>query len=89
MLLAAALLLPLGLDTFALAAVLGVAGLGPPDRTRVAFVFTAFEAGMPLLGILVGRAIGACWAGPPTTSESLCYSPPRSTCCARAGRTTK
>ena len=63
MLLAAALLLPLGLDTFALAAVLGVAGLGPSDRTRVAFVFTAFEAGMPLLGILVGRAIGGLLGG--------------------------
>ncbi|TME05271.1 MAG: hypothetical protein E6I69_10370 [Chloroflexi bacterium] len=58
LLLAAGLLLPLGLDTFALAAALGVAGLAPRDRLRVALVFTAFEAGMPIVGILAGRALG-------------------------------
>jgi manganese efflux pump family protein len=64
--LTAGLLLPLALDTFALAAALGVAGLERRDRLRVTLVFTAFEAGMPILGLLagrvVGRAIGA-WAG--------------------------
>ncbi|MDQ2944089.1 MAG: manganese efflux pump MntP family protein, partial [Candidatus Dormibacteraeota bacterium] len=63
---ATGLLLPLALDTFALAAALGMAGLNPRDRVRVTLVFTAFEAGMPIVGMLVGRAAGAflgAWAG--------------------------
>ena len=63
---AAGLLLPLALDTFALAAALGMAGLKARDRLRVTLVFTAFEAGMPIVGILIGRAVGAFlggWAG--------------------------
>lgn len=59
LLLSAGLLLPLGLDTFAIAAALGVAGLRPEERLRVALIFTAFEAGMPILGLLVGRAVGS------------------------------
>jgi manganese efflux pump family protein len=66
LLVSAALLLPLGLDTFALGAALGVAGLAREDRLRVSLVFTVFEAGMPIVGMLagqlVGRLIGA-WAG--------------------------
>jgi putative Mn2+ efflux pump MntP len=58
LLLSAGLLLPLALDTFALAAALGVAGLGGRDRIRVSVVFTAFETVMPVIGILVGRAAG-------------------------------
>ena len=52
------LVLPLGLDTFAVAAALGLAGAGPRDRARAAFLFTLFEAGMPLVGLLVGAALG-------------------------------
>jgi putative Mn2+ efflux pump MntP len=66
LLIAAGLLLPLGLDTFALAAALGMAGLEKRDRLRVTLVFTAFEAGMPIAGMLIGRAAGAflgAWAG--------------------------
>jgi manganese efflux pump family protein len=62
----AGLLLPLSLDTFALAAALGVAGLEERHRLRVALIFTAFEAGMPILGLLAGHAIGGflgAWAG--------------------------
>lgn len=36
------------------------------DRLRVTLVFTAFEAGMPIAGMLIGRAAGAflgAWAG--------------------------
>jgi putative Mn2+ efflux pump MntP len=58
LLLSAGLLLPLALDTFALAAALGVAGLGGRDRLRVTVVFTAFETVMPIIGIVVGRAAG-------------------------------
>ena len=66
LLIAAGLLLPLALDTFALAAALGMAGLEPRDRLRVALIFTAFEAGMPIAGMLIGRAAGVflgAWAG--------------------------
>jgi manganese efflux pump family protein len=66
LLITAGLLLPLALDTFALAAALGMAGLEARDRLRVTLVFTAFEAGMPIVGILIGRAVGAflgAWAG--------------------------
>jgi putative Mn2+ efflux pump MntP len=65
-LIAAGLLLPLALDTFALAAALGMAGLERRDRLRVTLVFTAFEAGMPIVGMLIGRAAGSflgAWAG--------------------------
>lgn len=66
LLITAGLLLPLALDTFALAAALGVAGLEQKDRLRVALVFTVFEAGMPIAGILIGRVVGnlvGAWAG--------------------------
>ncbi|HKW60011.1 MAG TPA: manganese efflux pump [Candidatus Dormibacteraeota bacterium] len=62
----AGLLLPLALDTFALAAALGMAGLEAKERLRVSLIFTAFEAGMPIIGILAGRVVGALigeWAG--------------------------
>jgi putative Mn2+ efflux pump MntP len=52
------LVVPLGLDTFAIAAALGMAGLNPRDRTRVSLIFTAFEAGMPLVGFLAGNLAG-------------------------------
>jgi manganese efflux pump family protein len=65
----AGLLLPLALDTLALGAALGIAGLEKKDQLRVALVFTLFEAGMPIAGIVIGRAVGsvlgatAGWAG--------------------------
>jgi manganese efflux pump family protein len=66
LLLSAALLLPLGLDTFALGAALGMAGLERRDRLRVTLVFTLFEAGMPIVGVLAGGAAARLlgrWAG--------------------------
>jgi len=65
LLITAGLLLPLGLDTFALAAALGLAGLTQRDRLRITLVFTAFEAGMPIAGLLIGRVAGSAlgeWA---------------------------
>lgn len=65
LLITAGLLLPLGLDTFALAAALGLAGLAGRDRLRITLVFTAFEAGMPIAGLLIGRVAGSAlgeWA---------------------------
>src|ERR1700682_3055623 len=56
------LVVPLGLDTVAVAAALGMAGLSARDRTRVGLVLTAVEASTPLIGFfagnLAGRAVG-------------------------------
>ena len=53
-----ALILPLSLDTFAVAAALGVARLPPERRLRVSLVFATFEAGMPVVGLLAGTLAG-------------------------------
>jgi putative Mn2+ efflux pump MntP len=58
-----ALILPLGLDTFGVAAALGIVGLKPAERTRVAIIFTLFEMGMPIIGLLLGRAVGGVMSG--------------------------
>jgi putative Mn2+ efflux pump MntP len=54
-----ALILPLSLDTFAVAAALGVAGLDRRERLRLSLVLAGFEAVMPLAGFLVGAAVGS------------------------------
>lgn len=53
-----ALVLPLGLDTFAVSAALGALGLAETSRLRVSLLFTAFEAGMPLIGLALGVPLG-------------------------------
>jgi putative Mn2+ efflux pump MntP len=53
-----ALIVPLGLDTFAVAAALGITGLTRQDRVRVTVLFTAFEMGMPVAGFLLGAIAG-------------------------------
>ena len=52
------LIVPLGLDTFAVAAALGIAGLKKQERLRVSLLFTTFEVGMPLVGFFGGRLVG-------------------------------
>ncbi|HEY6377923.1 MAG TPA: manganese efflux pump [Candidatus Dormibacteraeota bacterium] len=59
----AALVLPLALDTFAVAAALGIAGMTPRERLRLSLVFAAFEAGMPLLGFAAGALLGSVLGG--------------------------
>jgi putative Mn2+ efflux pump MntP len=46
----AALILPLALDTFAVSAAIGVAGIDKRQRLRLSLVFAAFEGLMPLVG---------------------------------------
>jgi manganese efflux pump family protein len=62
MLRAIGLLLPLGLDTFAVAAALAAGGLPATARLRTTALLTGFEAGMPVVGLaaggLTGRAVG-------------------------------
>ncbi len=53
-----ALVVPLGLDTFAVAAALGMSGLTRRDRIRVTMLFTLFEMGMPIVGIVLGAGAG-------------------------------
>ncbi len=53
-----ALVVPLGLDTFAVAAALGMSGLTRRDRIRVTMLFTLFEMGMPIVGIVLGAVAG-------------------------------
>ena len=55
----AALLLPLALDTFALGAALGLAGVSQRERLRVSLILSSFEAGMPIVGFLAGGAFGS------------------------------
>jgi putative Mn2+ efflux pump MntP len=53
-----ALVLPLGLDAFAVAAALGIAGLPQRHRLRISLLFTAFEGGMPIIGLALGAPLG-------------------------------
>lgn len=50
--------LPLGLDTFAVSAALGLAGLPKRQRLKISLIFSAFEMAMPVVGLLLGRALG-------------------------------
>ncbi len=54
-----AFVIPLGLDTLAVAIALGVRGMAP---LRPAVVFTVFETLMPIVGIALGRFAGARFA---------------------------
>jgi manganese efflux pump family protein len=58
MLRASLVVLPLGLDTFALSTVLGVLPLARGQRLRIAAVFAAAEGLMPAVGLLLGVPLG-------------------------------
>jgi len=45
----------LGADNFAAAVAIGLAGVDQRLRLRIAVVFGVFEAGMPVIGLVVGR----------------------------------
>jgi manganese efflux pump family protein len=53
-----ALVLPLGVDSFLVAASLGVAGVSQAERRRIPFLFATFEGAMPLVGVLLGYPLG-------------------------------
>jgi manganese efflux pump family protein len=46
-----------GLDNFAASIAIGLAGVDRRVRLRIAVVFGAFEAGMPVIGLLIGRGL--------------------------------
>ena len=54
-----ALILPLCLDTFAVAAALGITRPTAAQRIRYGLLFAAFEGGMPVIGLLVGAGLGS------------------------------
>jgi manganese efflux pump family protein len=58
-----ALILPLCLDTFAVAAALGMTRPTGAQRIRFSLLFAAFEGGMPLIGLLVGAGLGRVIGG--------------------------
>lgn len=58
-----ALVVPLGLDTFAVCCALGMAGVPPSRRNRISVLMIAFEAGMPLIGFAVGAPLGRAIGG--------------------------
>ncbi|MBV9847556.1 MAG: manganese efflux pump [Kutzneria sp.] len=50
--------LPLGLDSFAVAGAIGAGGaLAVRDRWRITALFVVFEAGMPLVGLALGAPL--------------------------------
>jgi putative Mn2+ efflux pump MntP len=49
---------PLGLDTFAVSAALGLQGVSSRARWRISLLMSGFEMAMPLLGLVVGRGVG-------------------------------
>ncbi len=53
-----ALIVPLGLDSFAAAATLGLGGLTARERWRISLLFAAFEGAMPVIGLLLGASVG-------------------------------
>jgi putative Mn2+ efflux pump MntP len=60
------LVLPLGLDTFALSTILGVTPLATEVRIRLALTFAAAEGLMPAVGLLLGLPLGnalGSWSG--------------------------
>lgn len=55
----------LGLSNFAAATGIGVAGVDARTRLRVGVVFGVFEAGMPIVGLLLGHGVAGA-LGPAT-----------------------
>ena len=53
-----AFVLPLGLDSFAVAAAIGASqAITAWQRLRISLVFVIFEGGMPLIGLGLGTAL--------------------------------
>src|ERR1700733_13339137 len=53
-----AFVLPLGLDSFAVAAAIGaVRATTAAERLRISLIFVVFEGGMPLIGLGLGGAL--------------------------------
>lgn len=51
------LVIPLALDTFAVSAALGMTPVPARRKLTISLFFTAFEAGMPLIGLILGEPL--------------------------------
>lgn len=51
------LIIPLGLDTFAVSAALGMNAIPARKKIAISLFFTVFEAGMPIIGLLAGTPL--------------------------------
>jgi putative Mn2+ efflux pump MntP len=58
-----ALTIPLCLDSFLIAAAIGMSRPSRANRIRISSFFAVFEAGMPLLGLLIGEALSGPLGG--------------------------
>jgi len=70
----------LGLSNMAAAIGIGVGGVSPRTRLRVGLIFGLFEAGMPILGLLIGHGLAsligrqASWLAGGLLIAAGCYS---------------
>ncbi len=55
--------LSLGLSNFAASIGIGISGIDARTRWRVGLVFGLFEAGMPIIGLLLGRGLAGALGG--------------------------
>lgn len=55
--------LSLGLSNFAASVGIGISGIDAGIRWRVSVVFGLFEAGMPIVGLLLGRGLAGAFGG--------------------------
>jgi putative Mn2+ efflux pump MntP len=53
-----ALVRPLGLETFVVAAAVGISGVSARQRVRVTLLFIVFEGAMPPVGLALGAPLG-------------------------------
>jgi putative Mn2+ efflux pump MntP len=51
------LIIPLGIDTFAVSAALGMNKIPARKKIMISLFFTLFEAGMPVIGLLAGEPL--------------------------------
>lgn len=58
-----AFVLPLAVDSFAVAALLGASGVTRGRRWRICALFVVFEAGMPLIGLALGAPLAGAIGG--------------------------
>ncbi len=56
-------MLPLGFDTFAVAAALGIQGLAAAERLKATLLMSSFELTMPVVGLLLGHGLGTTIGG--------------------------
>ncbi|MEO7617362.1 MAG: manganese efflux pump [Candidatus Saccharibacteria bacterium] len=57
------LTIPLCLDSFLIAAAIGMSRPSKANRIRISTFFAVFEAGMPLVGLLIGEALSGPLGG--------------------------